>query len=333
MGRKKDIYMVLDTETATLPFANEIAGGNAEVKKKIAIAKPLIYDFGYTLCYKDGTIIDRKQFLITETFSVPSVFNTAYYASKRPLYTAMIERNEIECLPWRFVMAQFEKDLEGVRAIGCFNSFFDLCKAIPFTELYISKLYSQDYFEWEKTQRKLCERIAKDRYTKKSETSTDTQHFNFRDETYECFDVWGMACERLLNTNAYKNKCLEYGMLTNSGDYFKSSAETAYRHLAEKYQFEEAHTALADAEIETYILAKCLKRGAVSCGISFFPFRSLGHPADYVEGIRNKKKQAAYAETVYNAICSYLGDDWEDEELTGYRKGMKNKAERLAKLF
>ena len=39
MARKK-FYMVLDTETATLPFANEIANGNPELKKRIAIAKP-----------------------------------------------------------------------------------------------------------------------------------------------------------------------------------------------------------------------------------------------------------------------------------------------------
>ena len=31
---KKLVYMVVDTKTATLPFANEIAQGNSEMKKK-----------------------------------------------------------------------------------------------------------------------------------------------------------------------------------------------------------------------------------------------------------------------------------------------------------
>ena len=47
MGRKENRYMVFDCETATLPFANEIANGDAEKKKKIAIARPLIYDLGW----------------------------------------------------------------------------------------------------------------------------------------------------------------------------------------------------------------------------------------------------------------------------------------------
>ena len=44
---KKLYYMVVDTETATLPFANEIAHDNPERKKRIAIAKPLIYDMAH----------------------------------------------------------------------------------------------------------------------------------------------------------------------------------------------------------------------------------------------------------------------------------------------
>ena len=46
---KKLVYMVVDTETATLPFANEIANNDPELKKKIAIARPLVYDIGWTL--------------------------------------------------------------------------------------------------------------------------------------------------------------------------------------------------------------------------------------------------------------------------------------------
>ena len=38
MGKKLS-YLVLDCETATLSIANEIANGDAEKKKKIAIAR------------------------------------------------------------------------------------------------------------------------------------------------------------------------------------------------------------------------------------------------------------------------------------------------------
>ena len=128
---KKMILMTLDCETATLPLAEEIAMGNPEIKKRIAIARPLIYDVGWTLMHRDGTIIKRVQHLITETFSVPSVYRTAYYIDKRPLYLAMLDREEIDCIPWREVMKEFELDLSTVDAVGAFNSMFDFKKAIP----------------------------------------------------------------------------------------------------------------------------------------------------------------------------------------------------------
>ena len=65
--------MVFDCETATLPFAEEIANGNSEKKKRIAIARPLIYDMGWTITNRKGDIIDKKQFLVAETFAVPEI--------------------------------------------------------------------------------------------------------------------------------------------------------------------------------------------------------------------------------------------------------------------
>ena len=49
----KKIYMVLDTETATLPFVDGL-GLNTEQKKRVAIAKPLTYDIGWVLCDING---------------------------------------------------------------------------------------------------------------------------------------------------------------------------------------------------------------------------------------------------------------------------------------
>jgi hypothetical protein len=325
---KRLVYMVVDTETATLPFANDIAE-NSEAKKNIAIAKPLVYDIGWTLMYRDGTVFEKKQFLVTETFSVPAVFNTAYYASKRPLYLAMMERGEIECLPWNTIMEAFIADLEKCDYVGAFNSMFDFKKAIPFTELYINKLYSADYEAWEKMQYKLCERIANNqKEEKKWGKEFDSEHFSFRGKHYELFDIWGMACEHLLNRPTYKNMCLDLGMLTNSGEFFKTSAEASYRFLREWYDFEEAHTALADVEIECFILSKILSRHAVTVGLEYFPFRKLGYTDDYVLG-KNHPNQK-HMQTVFDAMEQYVGDDWEFErELTKYQQKIVNKMRKL----
>lgn len=329
MARTRKIYMVVDTETATLPFADAVAL-NVESKKRIAIARPLVYDIGWQLMNRDHTILTKKQFLIAEIFAVPSVFNTAYYKEKRPLYLEMIQRGEIEVKPWREVMEIFIADLEQADYVGAFNSMFDFKKAIPFTELYINKLYSAEYEAWEKMQYKLCERIANNQKNeKKWDNDFDSEHFSFRGKHYELFDIWGMACEHLLNRSTYKNMCLDLGMLTNSGEFFKTSAESSYRFLREWYDFEEAHTALADVEIECFILSKILSRHAVTVGLEYFPFRKLGYTDDYVLG-KNRPNQK-HLRTVFDAMEQYVGDDWEFEsdDLTKYQRKIVNKMRRL----
>ena len=332
MAAKKLVYMVVDTETATLPFADVIAQMDAERKKRIAIARPLVYDIGWTLMYRDGTIFDKKHFLVAETFSVPAVFNTAYYKEKRPIYLDMMKRGEITVLPWETIMEDFVADLSIADYVGAFNSMFDFKKAIPFTELYISKLYSPDYYEWEKMQYGLCEKIAQNVKPKKN-SDFDPEHFTFRNNHYEMFDIWGMACETLINKVKFKQECLENRMLTNSGDFFKTSAEATYRYLVDKYDFDEAHTALEDAEIESFILSKILAKKAVSVGIDYFPFRKLGRTVDFVKNHSRGEKQKQYARTVHSAMDDYVGDyDFEDE-LTNYQKQILGRMRELETMF
>lgn len=326
MAREKLRFLVLDSETATLPFANEIANDNPELKKKIAIAKPLVYDIGWVIAHRDGTIVEKKQFLIAETFAVPSIFNTAYYKEKRPLYLEMIRKGEIAVLPWEAVMREFIADLETVDYVGAFNSMFDFCKALPFTELYINKLYSDDYYDWEKTQRRICSNIVNSLPSRRN-PDFDEKSFHFRGREYPLFDIWGMACDRLLNRVAYKNLCLDLGMITNSGDFFKTSAESSYRYLREEYDFDEAHTALADAEIETYILSKILHYGKIEIGIDFFPFRKLGTTTNFLT--ERKRPKVERVKAVYAVMENYVGD----EATTNYKKQILNKMATLKKLM
>lgn len=323
MANKK-MYCVVDTETATLPYADEIAQGDPERKKKIAIAKPLVYDIGWTICDRAGVIHDRKQFLIAETFSVPAVFNTAYYAEKRPIYLEMLKKGETVIKPWNEVMEIFINDLEKVDSVGAFNAMFDFKKAIPFTELYVNMLYSPDYFKWEEIQRNSCRRIAFEKPSNDKNPDFDPDHFLFRGRLYDLFDLWGLATTHLLNNVTYKNNCLKHGMLTNSGVYFKTSAETSYRYLCDKYDFMESHTALDDAEIESYILHKIAQKHAVSNGIKYFPFRELGYTYDHC--MRRKVPNLEECETVFNAMKTYV--DSKDEE-SRYVKGLLKKMEML----
>lgn len=285
---KKLKYLVVDTETATLPFVNEM-GLDANDKKKIAVLKSLVYDIGWQVVTRSGDVLARRQFLVAEIFSVPSVFNTAYYKDKRPIYLDMIASGETTIKPWNEVMEIFVSDCNSVDYVGAYNAAFD-CRAINFTDLYIKKLYSPNYYEWEEVQKRACLSLINGRDTWSKDEKKDNSFFYFRGEKYKVFDLWGMSCDSLINTVRYKNMCLDHEMVSPSGLYFKSSAESSYRYMKEQYDFDEAHTALDDATIESQLLIRILKRKAVTQGIASFPFQNLGTTTDFIQDRAKKNK-------------------------------------------
>lgn len=292
--------MVLDTETATLPFANELCK-NAKQKQKVAIAKPLVYDIGWVIMDRQGEIVKRENFLVQETFFVPNVFNTAYYCEKRPIYLDLLARGEIKAACWNDIIEILIEDLQKVDIVTAYNATFDFKKAIPFTERYIEHLYSSDYNQWERKQKKKCEEIA--RLGKNNATNKEFLEpwFELRGNKYPLADLWAIACDRLININKYRNFCLENGYLTDSAQYFKSSAETSFQYLMNQHDFTEEHTALSDSLIEAQILCKALKKGKVAPYLKAFPFRGLGTTFVYVE-----EKKPKYKPLVKEALKAYL---------------------------
>lgn len=273
--KRRKYYLVLDCETATLPCA---ANYDAPARKKIAIAKPLIYDLGWQVVDRKGRVYARRNFLISEIFSVPSIFNTAYYACKRPIYLEKLAKGEITLTGWRTAAAALEEDMAEVEAVGAYNSMFDFKKAIPFTELYINMLYSPDFYDWNAMQDRICKNIANsNRFSSTKEFDPDI--FRFRGKDYKLFDLWGLSCEHILNNDEYKAMCQENGWITESGKYYKTSAETAFRFISRNLDFDEAHTALDDAAIESELLARIMKDKVsnLTMGIVYFPFRVLGY--------------------------------------------------------
>lgn len=274
LDHRRKYYLILDCETATLPFAENYSG---PARQKISIAKPLIYDLGWTVVDRQGRIYRRKSFLITEIFSVPSIFNTAYYKEKRPLYLEALANDETILTDWKTATAELVEDMAECVGVGAYNAMFDFKKAIPFTELYINNLYSADFQKWLDIQEKIICNIASGRtYTK--EKTYEPEVFRFREKVYPLFDVWGLSCSHLLNNDDYKETCVSEGWTTPSGKYYKTSAETAFRFVAGDNAFEEAHTALNDAEIESFLFGKIGQKtkGKFEWGIVAFPFRILG---------------------------------------------------------
>lgn len=282
--KRRKYYIVLDCETATLPEAINYEG---EERKNIAIAKPLIYDLGWKVIDAQGRTYARKNYLISEIFSVPAIFDTAYYASKRCIYLEKLEKGEIILTDWKTASAELVEDMDACVAVGAYNSMFDYKKAIPFTDLYISKLYSPDFHDWLNYQNKKLPWLAKGNRNE-NPNGFDETIFRFRGKEYPLFDLWGLSCRHILNCDEYKNMCLDNDWQTASGKYFKTSAETAFRFFSETMDFEEAHTAIDDAEIESILFAEICKRTKkkFEMGIIYFPFRELGTVESFVMNTR-----------------------------------------------
>ena len=278
---KKLYYLTLDTETATLPFVNEIAL-DSKAKQTISIAKPLVYDIGWTISDRNGNIIKRENYLIQETFFVPNIFNTAYYKDKRPQYMRLYSEGKIKAATWNEVIDILLADLETVNFVTAYNACFDFKKAIPFTEKYIYHLYSENYNKWEEWQKRRCVDILENGNHAKNENYL-VPVFELRGNEYPLIDIWALACDRLLNTNKYRKYCCDNNFFTDSKKFFKTSAEVSYRYLIKDNKFVESHTALSDAEIETFILAKALKRGKSEPYLKAFPFRTIGTVKKYLE--------------------------------------------------
>lgn len=315
-------YLILDTETCTLPFVKEW-NLSADEQKKIAIAKPLVYDIGWTIANRTHGTIEKKNFLVAETFSVPAVFNTGYYHEKRPLYIDMMRRGEITVLPWNDIMEILIADMQECAYVCAFNAMFDFKKAIIFTELYIKNLYSENYYAWENTQRTICRNILT-QPRRNNEREFDPEHFILRGEKYPMIDIWGVACKYLLNNEKYKKMCLTSSKMSPSGLYFSTNAEVTMQYLSQRFDFIEDHTALSDAEIETEILFTALKRGKVIQGIIYFPYKMLGDTIEFVTNGRGITEEMAM--NVAAKIREYLG---EDEPSTPYQKQTYNKLAAL----
>ena len=284
--KRRKYYIVLDCETATLPEAINYDG---EERKNIAIAKPLIYDLGWKVIDAQGRTYARKNYLISEIFSVPAIFDTAYYASKRCVYLEKLAKGEIILTDWKTASAELVEDMDACVAVGAYNSMFDYKKAIPFTDLYISKLYSPDFHDWLNYQNKKLPWLARG-HKNENPNGFDETIFRFRGKEYPLFDLWGLSCRHILNCDEYKNMCLDNDWQTASGKYFKTSAETAFRFFSETLDFEEAHTAIDDAEIESILFAEICKRTKkkFEMGIIYFPFRELGTVEDFVLNVRGE---------------------------------------------
>lgn len=188
---------------------------------------PLVYDIGLTVLNSDGSIRFEYRAIVDEVYhGMSELMQSAHYARKLPAYDAAIASGELQVKP----LARIRKDLYDivktyrVTDVWAFNAYFDR-KALRNTVLTVSNGLQTRMLPYGIVWR----------------------------------DLWHYACETALQSRNFYRYVIAHNAYTPKG-WPRTDAEVTYRYLSGDDSFIEDHTALSDARIESYILARLLKR-------------------------------------------------------------------------
>lgn len=281
-------YLILDCETATIPLTdyitdNEIlAKVDSVTQQKITTSKPLIYDLAWLICDRHNNVYKRENFIIPEIYYNERLFNTAYYANKKPIYDNAIAKGDINIAPFNKALEILVEDMKKVK-FGCaYNAMFDFKTALPFTQKYLCNKDNEFYKQAQKES--IIRKINKEKSDYKNPDYNKTV-YEVNGYQFPIIDIWEEVIEKWLNCPKYKNWCIKNNEVGKT--YFKTNAETVTKYFSKNLNFIESHTALADCEIEKDILLKCINRKAIEYKEKFssFPMKLLGTVNDYKEGL------------------------------------------------
>lgn len=180
----------------------------------------LVYDIGFVVCDKKGKIYAKRSFAIKEIFDWKELMSTAYYKKKLPLYFKRL----------------FEKKMEKVTIWEARKRIKKAIEMFGITEVYAYNA-NFDYTTLNNTVRYLSGSACR----------------WFFPYGIEICDIWHIACQTLC-----LQKTFQWEDVRNENDNLITNAERVFSYC-EQIDFEEEHTGLADAIVETYILARCFK--------------------------------------------------------------------------
>lgn len=110
MARRKEMYLVIDTETAN------------------SIEQPLPYDIGYAVCDRFGHIVLARSFVVAEIFlDHKEMMKSAYFAEKIPHYWEDIKNGTREIKSIFNIRKQIKEDMKKyrIKKVGAYNMAFD----------------------------------------------------------------------------------------------------------------------------------------------------------------------------------------------------------------
>ena len=195
-----------------------------DVETTGSLANPLTYDIGYAIADKKGKIYEKRSYVVEEIFDNIKLMTTAYYASKIPLYVDGLEKGTFIKKPFEVIRKEMLSlmDKYNVKTVCAYNLNFDM-RALSSTNTLLRR----------------------------------TRKFMHRPVDLLC--LWSFACEVIYTQKTFYKVAIKNKWVTEVGN-LRTSAEMGHRYISGNYNFEEAHTGLADVEIEVGIMAKCFRQ-------------------------------------------------------------------------
>lgn len=219
-----------------------------------SLDKPFCYNIGYVIANEHGETIIEREFVVEQIWHNLPLFQSAYYASKRPLYVQAMRSRLARMDKFGYICAQMRRDFKQyeVSAAYAFNSSFD-----------------ENVFEFN------CDWF---------------KCINPFDEI-PIYDIRGYVHHWLISEK-YKRFCEENERFSDTGNY-STTAETVYQYISGFHDFEEDHTALSDARIETDILTACVNAGA-TLGVDYKAKQSISRTISRTLHIRTAEQTDYY---------------------------------------
>ena len=209
IDKRRNYIATLDTETCN------------------SLDEPLVYDFGWSICDKQGNVYKTKSYIVAEIFfGEKELMCSSYYAEKLPQYFEDIKKGNRKVASFYEIKKDLFADMEeyGVEVVAAYNSRFDV-KALNFTNKWID---NKSYF------------------------------FPYGQEVW-C--IMKMATDTICKQKMYDVFCKDNGYLTNhKTPQNRRTAEVVYRYINNDTDFIESHTALEDVMIEVEIMAHCFRQ-------------------------------------------------------------------------
>lgn len=200
--------IVLDTETTN------------------SIDEPLMYDIGWIVTDRNGTIYESHSYVVAEIFLDKELMTSAYFANKVPMYWEQIKNGERKLAKFNTIFKAFRKSASANKVTKFFahNMRFDY-RSTNLTQRYLTSSKFRYFFPY----------------------------------NAEICDTLKMARQVLKNDTDYDNFCWDNQYLTKR-NVKRYTAEIIYRFITNNNQFEEEHTGLADVLIEKEIMKYCFQK-------------------------------------------------------------------------